>query len=111
MKQRARGGRGDQREENEGGGGGVGSSRRIWRYHGVYGGRERGDSKGAVRRRPGCAQQVEGELSIEGTSAAAVAGGGRGRETGRREAVKREHEGWREGFRSGKGMGWRLAFN
>lgn len=63
--------------------GGVGSSRRIWRYHGVYGGRERGDSKGAVRRRPGCAQQVEGELSIEGTSAAAaaaVAGGGRGRE-------------------------------
>lgn len=81
MKQRARGGRGDQREERtKGRGGGVGSSRRIWRYHGVYGGRERGDSKGAVRRRPGCAQQVEGELSIEGTSAAAVAGGGRGRE-------------------------------
>lgn len=103
----------EKRTKGRGGGRGVGSSRRIWRYHGVYGGRERGDSKGAVRRRPGCAQQVEGELSIEGTSAAAaaVAGGGRGRETGRREAVKREHEGWREGFRSGKGMGWRLAFN
>lgn len=92
------------REKRGGGGGGgrgrkgIGSSRRIWRYHGVYGGRERGDSKGAVRRRPGCAQQVEGELSVEGTSAAAVAaggGGGRG-ETGR-EAVKREHEGWRAG--------------
>lgn len=69
MKQRARGGRRDQREED----GEIGSSRRIWRYHGVYGGRERGDSKGAVRRRPGCAQQVEGELSVEGTSAAAVA--------------------------------------
>lgn len=115
MKQRARGGRGDQREEKreEGrrGRGRVGSSRRIRRYHGVYGGRERGDSKGAVRRRPGCAQQVEGELSVEGTSAAAVAvavaavaGGGGGRETGR-EAVKREHEGWREGI-FGRVRGW-----
>lgn len=68
----------------------------------MYGGRERGDSKGAVRRRPGCAQHVEGELSVEGTSAAAAGGGGRGRERrwtergGGRETVKREHEGRRE---------------
>lgn len=54
----------------------VGGSHRIWRYHGVYGGRKRGDSKGAVRRRPGCARQVEGELSVEGTSRGGGGGGG-----------------------------------
>jgi len=107
MKQRARGGRGDQREEN----GGVGSWRRIWRYHGVYGGRERGDSKGAVRRRPGCAQQVEGELSVEGTSAAvaaaaaaAMAGGGRGRETEEGKQWNVSTKGGGRGF--GRVRGW-----
>jgi len=59
----------------------------------------------ASRGRIECRRDVGG-----GGSAAAVAGGGGGREMGR-EAVKREYEGWREGFRSGKGMGWRLAFN
>lgn len=76
MKQRAWWPWGSERRER-GEEEGIGS-RRIWRYHGVYGGRERGDSKGAVRRRLGCAQQVEGELSVEGTSAAAVAGGSGG---------------------------------
>lgn len=77
----------------------------------MYGGRERGDSKGAVRRRPGCAQQVEGELSVEGTAAAGGGGGG-GRERrwtergGGREAVKREHEGWREGGGGDRVRGW-----
>lgn len=49
---------------------------------------------------PGAHQQVEGELSVEGTSAAAGGGGGRETVDGkgwRGRVVKREHEGWREG--------------
>jgi len=51
-----------------------GFAHRIWRYHG---GAWRSSStviqRGRFVRDPGCAQQVEGELSVEGTSTAAVA--------------------------------------
>lgn len=87
MKQRARGGRGDQRE---------GVTGRRKREKGVREVVHTGYDditvcmavasvviqRGRFAGDPGCAQQVEGELSVEGTSAA-VGGGWRTRDGGR----------------------------